>query len=104
MIMRKTHALIKVIDALVQEPVARHWGYELSRRTGIRSGALYPILRRMLECGWLVDGWEDQAETEGKRPPRRYYELTPEGENAMRAILAEAATDPRFATPIGQVS
>jgi len=100
--MRKTHSLIKVMDALLQEPTAEHWGYELSRRTGVRSGVLYPILRRLLEAGWLKDGWEKQSEA-SKRPPRRYYKVTGEGETRMRAILAEAEADLRFALPVGQV-
>lgn len=100
--MRKTHSLIKVVDALLQEPTGKHWGYELSRRTGIRSGVLYPILRRMLEQGWLKDGWEEPSEISTKRPPRRYYELTGEGERCMREVLAEAEEDLRFATPVGQ--
>jgi PadR family transcriptional regulator PadR len=100
--MRKTHSLIKVLDALMENPTTRHWGYELSRRSGIRSGVLYPILARLLEAGLLTDGWEEQHETHGKRPPRRYYELTGEGQEAFSAILREAAEEPRFAKPIGR--
>jgi PadR family transcriptional regulator PadR len=101
--MRKTHSLVKVIDALLQDPTAEHWGYELSRRTGVRSGVLYPILRRMLEVGWLEDGWEEQSEIGHKRPPRRYYKVTGAGEGCMRTILSEAEADLRFALPVGQV-
>jgi PadR family transcriptional regulator PadR len=94
--MRRTRTLIKVADALMQEPHERHWGYELLRHAGIRSGVLYPILQRLLEYGWLEDGWEDRTEILEKRPPRRYYELTPEGEAALARILAEAPGDIRF--------
>jgi PadR family transcriptional regulator, regulatory protein PadR len=100
--MRKTHSLIKVIDALLNDPTEQHWGYELSRQSGIRSGVLYPILRRMLEQGWLEDGWEEAGAASRKRPPRRYYKLTGEGEQRMREILAEAESEPRFAAPLGQ--
>lgn len=102
--MRKTHSLIKVVDALMKDPVGQHWGYELSRRTGIRSGVLYPILRRMLEEEWLEDGWEDRSDSFSKRPARRYYKLTGQGERCMSALLSEIEGDLRFATPIGQVS
>jgi PadR family transcriptional regulator PadR len=101
--MRKTHASIKVMDAFIQDPVEKHWGYEISRRTGVRSGALYPILRRMLEAGWLEDGWEEQSEIDRKRPPRRYYKVTAEGENSMRSVLAEAGRDLRFTAPLGEL-
>ena len=98
-----THSLIKVLDAMMMDPTARHWGYELSRRSGVRSGVLYPILQRMLAQGWLTDGWEDATETSRRRPPRRYYELTGEGEARVRAILDEAAKDARFAAPVGRI-
>jgi len=100
--MRKTHSLIKVIAALLKDPTEQHWGYELSRQSGIRSGVLYPILRRMLEQGWLEDGWEETGTASRKRPPRRYYKLTGEGEQRMREILSEAESEPRFAAPVGQ--
>jgi PadR family transcriptional regulator, regulatory protein PadR len=75
----------------------RHWGYELSKLSGIRSGVMYPILQRMLDEGWLSDGWEDQAPVgRAKRPPRRYYELTDAGKAALGAVLAQARRDARF--------
>ncbi|MFG3231698.1 PadR family transcriptional regulator [Streptomyces antibioticus] len=94
--MRKTHALIQVILALMEDPEGRHWGYELSKQSGVRSGVLYPMLRRMLEDGWLEDGWEDPSEISDKRPPRRYYKLSGEGQAAVAAILSDARNDARF--------
>lgn len=102
--MRKTNSLIKVIVAFVEDPTAKHWGYELSRCTGVRSGVLYPILRRMLEEGWLKDGWEEWTESSRKRPPRRYYELTGDGQRAMDSVLKDADLELRFARPAGQAS
>jgi PadR family transcriptional regulator, regulatory protein PadR len=76
----------------------RHWGYELSKRSGVRSGVMYPILRRMLDEGWLDDGWENQPRVGGaQRPPRRYYRLTEEGKIELGALIAEARRDARFA-------
>jgi len=75
----------------------RHWGYELSKQSGIRSGVMYPVLGRMLDEGWLEDGWEEQAQAgRAKRPPRRYYVLTPEGKSALGAVVANARRDARF--------
>lgn len=81
----------------LEDPTSRHWGYELSRRSGVRSGVLYPMLTRMLEEGWLADGWEDPTTIERKRPPRRYYEITDEGLQALGAVLRDARNDARFA-------
>ena len=100
--MRRTHALIQVAMALMENATGRHWGYELSRQAGVRSGVLYPILHRMLEEGWLEDGWEDPVQLGGKRPPRRYYELTDEGRLALGALLQEARSDARFRSLIGR--
>jgi PadR family transcriptional regulator len=101
--MRRTYALIAVAIALMADASARHWGYDLSKRSGVRSGVMYPLLQRMLDEGWLADGWEDQAQIgRAKRPPRRYYELTDAGKIALGALVAEARHDARFAPVIGR--
>jgi len=102
--MRKTHALIQVALALMENPTGRHWGYELSKEAGVRSGVLYPLLHRMLDKSWLEDGWEDPTQLKGKRPPRRYYELTDEGRLALGAILQEARHDARFRSLVGRLA
>jgi PadR family transcriptional regulator PadR len=94
--MRRTHALIQVAIAMLDGPDERHWGYQLSKASGVRSGVLYPILTRMLDEGWLTARWEDPATIEDKRPPRRYYELTNEGRLALGGVLADARRDARF--------
>ena len=89
--------------ALMTDASSRHWGYELSKRSGVRSGVMYPILQRMLDEGWLADGWEDQVQGgRAKRPPRRYYELTDKGKVALGGVINEARRDARFATLIAQ--
>lgn len=100
--MRKTHALVQVALALMAEPTARHWGYELSRTAGVRSGVLYPILRRMEDDGWLEAGWEDPERVEERRPPRRYYTLTEKGLSELGALLYDARRDARFGGIIGE--
>lgn len=94
--MRKAHALAQVAVALLDEPSGRHWGYELFKRSGVRSGVLYPMLSRMLDEGWLTDGWEDPNTIRGKRPPRRYYELTDKGRRESGGLLRAARSDARF--------
>jgi PadR family transcriptional regulator PadR len=83
--------------ALLEDPTGRHWGYDLSKRSGVRSGVLYPMLTRMLDEGWLTDGWEDPNTITEKRPPRRYYELTDAGKLELGAVLQQARRDARFA-------
>lgn len=94
--MRRTLALVQVAMALLDDRTNRHWGYELSKKTGVRSGVLYPMLTRMLDEGWIEDGWEDPTTIREKRPPRRYYRLTNEGRLALGAVLQKAHHDARF--------
>jgi PadR family transcriptional regulator, regulatory protein PadR len=93
--MRRTKSLVKVALVMMLDPHGQYWGYDLTRQAGVLSGSLYPILRRMLEDGWLTDGWEDPA-TVSDRPPRRYYELTDKGRAALGATLAAARRERRF--------
>ena len=60
--MRRTYALVQVALALMDDAGGRHWGYELSKRSGVRSPVMYRNLQRMLDEGWLADGWEEQAQ------------------------------------------
>jgi PadR family transcriptional regulator, regulatory protein PadR len=55
------------------------------------------MLTRMLDQGWLTDGWEDPTTIQDKRPPRRYYELTSKGQSELGAVLQQARYDARFA-------
>ncbi len=95
--MRRTYALVQVALALMDDASGRHWGYELSKRSGVRSPVMYRILQTMLDEGWLADGWEEQPQVgRAKRPLRRYYELTDAGKIALGALIAEARRDARF--------
>lgn len=94
--MKVTHSLVQVASAIMDKPNQDLWGYELSRAAGVRSGVLYPILHRMLDEGWLEDGWEEHDPGEKKRPPRRYYRLTETGARELGGILRTAQHDARF--------
>jgi DNA-binding PadR family transcriptional regulator len=60
----------------------------LARVATVRSGVVYPLLTRLLDAGWLADGWEQGVEG---RPPRRYYELTEDGRGELGAIAQTPA-------------
>ena len=54
-----------------------HYGYDLSKNTGLSSGTLYPLLMRLSDQGLLESQWQ-KPERPGK-PPRHVYRLTSEG-------------------------
>ena len=99
--MRRTGALLQVAVALLEHRGERQWGYELGQRAELRSGVLYPILHRLLEQGWLRDGWEEQEDGPRRRPARRYYEVTELGERELVALLGAApAARPARTAPV----
>jgi len=102
--MRRTQQTLAVAAALLDRPQDRHWGYPLTKASGIRAGVLYPILSRMLAEGWLEDAWEDAAlaAAEG-RPPRRYYLLTLDGIVALGGMLDSPVSSSRRALNTGGV-
>jgi PadR family transcriptional regulator PadR len=63
-------------------------GFDVIDATGLASGTVYPILRR-LESERLVSArWESVAVArEEQRPPRRYYEITAAGQAVLDAGL-----------------
>jgi len=88
--MQRTKGQLNVARELLTDPDARWWGYDLSKRADVRSGVLYPMLTRMLDDGLLVDGWEDPATIQDRRPPRRYYQLTAAGRTKLAEFLEGA--------------
>ncbi len=77
--------------ALVLEALARghHHGFQIMDVTGLPSGTIYPLLRRLDREGLVSSRWEKPAVARREqRPPRRYYQLTAAGE-AMRALALE---------------
>ena len=77
--------------ALVLQALSRgfHHGFDIMDATGLPSGTVYPILRRLDGEGLLESTWEEQAAAQREgRPPRRYYAITPAGESMLAAATA----------------
>jgi PadR family transcriptional regulator PadR len=81
---------LSVLELLLESPRSWHYGYAISKRTGLKSGTLYPILVRLAEQGWLDTQWSQPDEP--GRPPRHTYRLTGEGAKSARQRLAEVPT------------
>jgi DNA-binding PadR family transcriptional regulator len=62
----------------------RH-GFDVIDVSGLKSGTVYPILRRLEDAGMLRARWESVADArDAQRPPRRYYQITGAGSQALR--------------------
>lgn len=70
-----------VLQALSQ---GHRYGFEIMRVTGLPSGTVYPLFRRLNGAGLVESRWEDEDQAHAdRRPARRYYQLTPEGTTAL---------------------
>jgi DNA-binding PadR family transcriptional regulator len=79
---------ILILAALSQLKEERY-GYALINRMAekgleIEQGTLYPLLRRLEDQGLLQSEWN----VDGSRP-RRYYSISPEGEQIFQALTQE---------------
>ncbi len=76
------------------------YGFDIMDATGLPDGTVYPLLRRLERRGVLEGKWEDEADAKAqRRPQRRYYELTPVGEESMAEIEARFPALPRLFRP-----
>ncbi len=72
--LRMTYATAMVLQAL--DRGSRH-GFDIIDATGIRSGTVYPLLRRFEVAKLVRSRWEAVTIARAEnRPPRKYYELT----------------------------
>jgi len=95
-----TTQTLTVLGVVLSEPTAEWYGLELSNRSGLKPGTIYPILDRLLKAGWLERRWEDVDPVAEGRPRRRLYRLTGVGAPAARLALDNhlAALTPNPAT------
>jgi DNA-binding PadR family transcriptional regulator len=60
------------------------YGFDIMDMTGLPGGTVYPALRRLEEMGYVLSKWEKQVIAQKEaRPPRKYYQLTGDGEEAL---------------------
>jgi PadR family transcriptional regulator len=84
-----TGPLERVLTALLADPAAPRYGYDLMKAARLPSGTLYPLLARLEHQKLVASAWETPQE-EGQRP-RKYYQLTAEGIRTARLELAQAS-------------
>jgi PadR family transcriptional regulator, regulatory protein PadR len=86
---------LQLLQVFMEDPSQPRYGLELAKRTGLKSGTVYPALGRLEHEGWLTSAVEDVDPRSAGRPARRIYTLT----NAGMAGATEAAQRYRAALP-----
>lgn len=80
---------LKVLGAMLEDPMAWHYGLGLAGTARISSGTIYPMLARLESAGWLESRQEDASPESEGRPRRRLYRLTGAGERSAIERLEE---------------
>lgn len=84
-------ASLRVLGAVAQ---GAEYGFDIISATHLPSGTVYPALSRHERDGYVRSSWEDAEKAHrDRRPPRRYYRLTPEGRRALDAAWAALPVD-----------
>jgi PadR family transcriptional regulator PadR len=77
-----------VLALLDGEP---RYGFDLVRRLSAdevlvtTEGTIYPLLSRLRRDGWVSTTWVESE----SGPPRRYYDLTPDGRHALHSFTTD---------------
>jgi DNA-binding PadR family transcriptional regulator len=81
-----SYAAVSVLHAIA---AGVRYGFDIMDRTNLPSGTVYPALSRLERDGFVRSQWEDPVKAHGdRRPPRRYYRITPHGERALAEALS----------------
>ena len=76
-----SHSAAAILQALAN---GYQYGFDIMDITGLPSGTVYPALRRLEQTGLIDSKWEKPCIAQREqRPPRKYYELTPDGKDAL---------------------
>jgi len=92
-------AVVQVLHALAS---GYQYGFDIIDVTGLPSGTVYPALGRLERDGLVRSAWEklETAHRE-KRPPRRYYAVTPRGFTVLDEALTRFRALKPLKTPAG---
>src|SRR3954470_16714177 len=88
------YATLTVLQAIASGYL---YGFDIMDVTGLPSGTVYPILSKLEDSGFLKSRWEDpRTARREKRPPRRSYEITGDGREALAESVRKYREVPRL--------
>lgn len=85
---RVTRQTRLLLAEFLSNPTGDHYGFEISKATGLKPSTLYPTFARLENAGWIEGTWERIDPDKTRRPARRYYRLTPRGHFEANNIFA----------------
>jgi PadR family transcriptional regulator PadR len=88
---RITTQTLSILGLFLARPGQETAGADIAKRTGLKSGTLYPALFRLERAEWLQSKWEEGVPQELGRPRRRMYMLTALGEEQARLICSRVS-------------
>jgi PadR family transcriptional regulator, regulatory protein PadR len=84
------YATVQVLQAIASGYL---YGFDIMDATGLPSGTVYPILSKLEDSGFVKSRWEDpRIARREKRPPRRSYEITGDGREALTDSVEKLRT------------
>jgi DNA-binding PadR family transcriptional regulator len=86
---RMSGPTLKLLKLLLENPKERVSGAEISKKTKLGSGTMYPLLQRLEIAKWIEGEWENVEPSQVGRPKRRLYKLTRSGQAAASKELAQ---------------
>jgi PadR family transcriptional regulator, regulatory protein PadR len=86
---RMSHQTLRILQLIAEGPKEGLAGSDISKRTRMLSGTVYPILMRLERVRWLASELEQVEPSKVGRPRRRLYRLTGLGYNKANAALSE---------------
>lgn len=86
--LRMSMQTLVVLQNFLADVASELSGADISKCGHIASGTLYPILLRLESAGWLNSRWEKVDPSEVRRPRRRLYRLTGEGQRRATQVLS----------------
>lgn len=94
MTIRITHATALILQAIAS---GRRHGFQIMDVTGLPSGTVYPVLRRLEREQAVESEWEAEAEASAAgRRQRRIYRLTESGQHVAELARKRLADTQRL--------
>ena len=75
-------------SGLILQTIAQgqSYGFNIIDHTGLRSGTVYPALRRLESAGLVESLWDHKGAEKSGGPPRKYYGLTALGRERLKLL------------------